>query len=428
MTEIYVFACDGVIVNSGADIVSAVNEALGRFGFRRVPGEELVPFAGDGVRSLLARALARTPGGLPSDAPAERIDEMADWCLGHYRARPVERTRLCAGIGHFLRVLKERGKKTALLTNTPEDIARAVLEHFGVLGLFDAIVAPGSAVPRPRPDGLAFALEKINRAFGSSFARENVLMVGDSAADIRAGKAFGCRTAACRGGMGSAEELLAAGADFRVSVASELEKFVDILSGRGGGPDAIQSFALQNEVPILQDGGARFICDYIMRSGARRILEIGTAVGYSAIRFARLRSDIRVTTIERDGGLFSAAERNIAEAGFSGRITAIHADAVSADVRGEFDVIFIDAAKAQYMRLFEKFKRNLADGGAIISDNLSFHGMVDDLSLTRNYSTIKLVKKIRKYIAFLKANGEFRTEFFPVGDGVSVSRKMDETR
>ena len=70
--------------------------------------------------------------------------------------------------------------------------------------------------------------------------------------------------------------------------------------------------------------------------------------------------------------------------------------------------------------------RNLV-GSVIVSDNLSFHGMVEDLSLTRNYSTIKLVKKIRKYIEFLKTNEEFDTEFFKIGDGVSVSRRKRKT-
>ncbi|MDE6069249.1 MAG: hypothetical protein K2F89_09935, partial [Treponemataceae bacterium] len=76
---------------------------------------------------------------------------------------------------------------------------------------------------------------------------------------------------------------------------------------------------------------------------------------------------------------------------------------------------------AQYIKFFEKFKNNLAQGGAILSDNLFFHGMVKDLSLTHNYSTKKLVKKIRKYIEFLKANEEFETQFFEQGDGISVS-------
>ena len=81
------------------------------------------------------------------------------------------------------------------------------------------------------------------------------------------------------------------------------------------------------------------------------------------------------------------------------------------------------AIREKKIKFFEKFKRNLSEHGVFISDNLSFHGMVEDLSLTHNYSTIKLVKKIRKYIDFLKNNEEFHTEFFKLGDGIAVSRR-----
>jgi predicted O-methyltransferase YrrM len=180
---------------------------------------------------------------------------------------------------------------------------------------------------------------------------------------------------------------------------------------------------MQNEVPIMQDEGSDFICDYIKSHGVKSVLEIGTAIGYSAIRFAGLSDDIRVTTIELDDERYKAAVKNVSEKGLNDRITLIHGDALTAEIEGKFDLIFIDAAKAQYTKFFEKYKSNLSENGVIISDNLSFHGMVEDLSLTHNYSTKKLVKKIRKYIDFLKANEEFETEFFKKGDGISVSRR-----
>ena len=88
-----------------------------------------------------------------------------------------------------------------------------------------------------------------------------------------------------------------------------------------------------------------------------------------------------------------------------------------------FDFIFLDGPKAQYQKFFEHFQDNLSEKGAFISDNLSFHGMVDDLSLTHNYSTIKLVKKIRKYIDFLKTNKNFETEFLSLGDGIAITKR-----
>lgn len=183
----------------------------------------------------------------------------------------------------------------------------------------------------------------------------------------------------------------------------------------------IKNCAAQNAVPIVRDEGLEFILNFIEKSGAKRILEIGTGIGYSAIMFAKCAADISVFTIESDAERYEQAKKNIASENLSQRVTCFFGDAMEFDFAEKFDLIFIDGPKAQYIKFFEKFKNNLAQGGAILSDNLFFHGMVKDLSLTHNYSTKKLVKKIRKYIEFLKANEEFETEFFEQGDGISVS-------
>lgn len=183
----------------------------------------------------------------------------------------------------------------------------------------------------------------------------------------------------------------------------------------------IKNCAAQNAVPIVRDEGLEFILNFIEKSGAKRILEIGTGIGYSAIMFAKCAADISVFTIESDAERYEQAKKNVASENLSQRVTCFFGDAMKFDFAEKFDLIFIDGPKAQYIKFFEKFKNNLAQGGAILSDNLFFHGMVQDLSLTHNYSTKKLVKKIRKYIEFLKANEEFETEFFEQGDGISVS-------
>lgn len=184
----------------------------------------------------------------------------------------------------------------------------------------------------------------------------------------------------------------------------------------------IKNYAKKNSIPIMRDGGIEFICDFIKKNNIKRILEIGSAVGYSSIEFAKLSDDINVTTIEIDIDRAIKAKQNFEDLGFSDRIKILNANALQVEIDEFFDLIFIDGPKAQYIKFFEKFKKNLTKNGAIISDNLSFHGMVEDLSLTHNYSTIKLVKKIKKYIEFLKNNKEFHTEFYENGDGISVSK------
>ena len=187
----------------------------------------------------------------------------------------------------------------------------------------------------------------------------------------------------------------------------------------------IKQSAADNAVPIMQDSGMEFILNYIKQNRVRRILEIGTGIGYSAIKFALSSPDIRVFTIEADIDRYHEAVKNFSDENLGERVTCFLGDAATFSFKEKFDLIFIDGPKAQYINFFERYKDNLADGGAIISDNLSFHGMVEDISLTHNYSTKKLIKKIRKYIQFLKDNKEFKTEFYSAGDGISVSKRAD---
>ena len=186
--------------------------------------------------------------------------------------------------------------------------------------------------------------------------------------------------------------------------------------------DDIKEYAKINHVPIMQDGGIEYILDYIKKNNVKSILEIGSAIGYSAIKFASVQDDILVTTIERDDNMYREAVNNIKKFNLDNRINIIHNDALYTEINGKYDLIFIDAAKSQYIKFFEKFKHNLNDNGVIITDNLSFHGLVKD-STNCSRNTKQLVKKIQNYIDFLKSNEEFDTEFISIGDGISITRK-----
>lgn len=185
----------------------------------------------------------------------------------------------------------------------------------------------------------------------------------------------------------------------------------------------IKNKALENNIPIMQDAGIEFICNYIKNNDIKNVLEIGSAVGYSSIMFATSKEDVNVVTIERDTDRYNEAVKNINNMDLSKRITIYNEDALYFETDKKFDLIFIDAAKSQYIKFFEKYKVNLNDNGAIISDNLSFHGFVEHPELTHNRNTRQLVGKIRRYVDFLKNNEEFNTEFYDIGDGISVSKK-----
>ena len=110
----------------------------------------------------------------------------------------------------------------------------------------------------------------------------------------------------------------------------------------------IKKYARKNQVPIMKDDGMDFICSYIREHNVKRVLEIGTAIGYSAIQFAKVRDDVTVLTIEREIDKVIRAKQNFHDNGLEDRITVLNEDALMAnDVTGEFDLIFIDAAKAQ---------------------------------------------------------------------------------
>lgn len=185
----------------------------------------------------------------------------------------------------------------------------------------------------------------------------------------------------------------------------------------------IKEYAKEHNVPIMQDEGIDFICNYIKENNIKKVLEIGSAIGYSAIKFANVNEDVFVTTIERDTERYNEALKNIKENNLEKRITIYNDDALDIELNGYYDLIFIDAAKSQYIKFFEKFKKNLNEQGVIISDNLSFHGIVENPSLTKNRNTKQLVGKIKKYIDYLKNNEEFDTTFYQLGDGVSVSKR-----
>lgn len=443
--EVYVFDCDGVIINSGEDIAGAVNAALKEFGFWTVPVEKIVEFTGDGARNLILHALDFSTKGkldVSSGYGKESVEKVLSFYLDYYKNHPVEKTYLYAGIKEFLGKLREKGKRVCLLTNKPKNIARIILEKLGIFEYFDLITGPdtldenGEKIKmKPEPDGLIYTLRILNKRFNEEYTNKNVIMFGDSAQDIKAGKAFGCMTVACRGGLGNKDKLLAENPDLCFSVAGEAEKFIDILS-KDNGISEMEKYAMKNEIPALQDEGSNFICDYIKKNSVKEILEIGTAIATSSIRFARIDEKIHVTTIEIHPDRFEQAKKNVKDAGLEDRITLIFGDALSDEAfkkikevalkngaNGKFDLIFIDAAKGQYINFFNIYANLLSENGAVITDNLSFHGMVEDLSLTHNYSTKKLVKKIRKYIDFLKNNAEFITEFYKVGDGISISKK-----
>ena len=184
----------------------------------------------------------------------------------------------------------------------------------------------------------------------------------------------------------------------------------------------LEEYAKINNIPIMQKDGILYLINYIKENNIKNILEIGSAIGYSSIMMASINSDIRITTIERDKDRYDLAVFNIKKYNLDKQINIIYGDAVDTDITGMYDLIFIDAAKGKNIFFFEKYKNNLVKGGTIITDNLSFHGLVEDSDLVKTKNQRGIVNKIKNFISFLDNNEEFATEYIPVGDKIAISK------
>lgn len=185
----------------------------------------------------------------------------------------------------------------------------------------------------------------------------------------------------------------------------------------------MEKYADEKGIPIMEKEGINFLVEFVKLNNVKNILEIGSAIGYSSICMALASPSITVTTIERDKDRYIQALKNVKAMNLDSRITLVLADALEFNTEEKYDLIFIDAAKSQYIKFFEKFKKNLNPRGFIITDNINFHGLVmsDKSLMSRNLR--QLITKLEKYITFLNTNEEFKTRFFEVGDGVAISRR-----
>ncbi|MBF0987287.1 MAG: O-methyltransferase [Clostridiales bacterium] len=197
-------------------------------------------------------------------------------------------------------------------------------------------------------------------------------------------------------------------------INNELETFIK----------QVKKEALEMDVPIMEDDTINYIKKYIVENKVKRILEIGTAVGYSGLNYLSLDYDISLVTIERDENRYLKALQNFKEAGLESRVDIIFKDALEVDINDKFDLIILDGAKGQNINFFNKFKKNLEANGTIITDNMYLHGYVnkDEEDITsRNLRA--LVRKIKDYHNFLEENEEYDSEILKIGDGIAVSVK-----
>ena len=190
----------------------------------------------------------------------------------------------------------------------------------------------------------------------------------------------------------------------------------------------MEDFAKENKVPIINENGRKVFIEIIKKYKPQRVLEIGTAIGYSALLTTYYGAEnAKIISLELDEERAKQAQDFINQSAYRKQIKIILGDAAEniekLDKNYKFDMVFIDAAKGQYPDYLQKVLPLLADDGIILADNVLFRGYVmSEEKPPRRYKTI--VKRLREYIAMVSDTDKFTTEIFENGDGLALTKRL----
>ena len=206
------------------------------------------------------------------------------------------------------------------------------------------------------------------------------------------------------------------------------ERFVAYINSLDAGNpaylDELEAYAIQTQVPIIRKEMQSFMRTMLLMNKPKRILEVGTAIGFSALLMSEfMPQDGHITTIENYEKRIPIARANFQKYGKEERITLLEGDAaeVLKTLEGPYDFIFMDAAKGQYIHYLPEIMRILAPGGVLISDNVMQDGDIIEskYAITRRNRTIH--RRMREYLYTLTHHDELQTSILTLGDGVAVS-------
>ena len=190
----------------------------------------------------------------------------------------------------------------------------------------------------------------------------------------------------------------------------------------------LREYAEENHVPIIEEECEEFYNFLINTTKPKKILELGTAIGYSAISFSMNESVERLVTVEINEDMVKIAKENIKKSGLEDKMEIVHSDAYEYLVESSdtFDFIFIDAAKGQYEKYFDEAIKLLNRDGIIVCDNVLFRGMIANQELVKRRK-ITIVKRLRKFLKDIKDDDRFYSSIVPIGDGaLLIRRKFEE--
>ncbi len=189
---------------------------------------------------------------------------------------------------------------------------------------------------------------------------------------------------------------------------------------------SMETYAVEHHIPIMDEEGLRTLVTLLSVQKPTHLFEIGTAIGYSAIRLAVAFPNLKITTIERDEVRYLEAINNIQKAGLAHRITCIHQDALTLDIepyKHQYDALFIDAAKGQYHNFFQHYEEVIHQEGVIYCDNILMSGQTElplDQIPRRNRT---MIRNLQQFILEMHDHPRFDCSILYAGDGVLVAVK-----
>lgn len=191
----------------------------------------------------------------------------------------------------------------------------------------------------------------------------------------------------------------------------------------------MKDFASKHRIPIMDDESMAVLLSLIKLKRPKKILEIGAAIGYSAIRMAKAYEESMIISYDIDEERLKHAVANARECGLENRLKFVHGDVLEhiEQINGEgpYDFIFIDAAKSKYREYFDICAPVLNEHGVIVCDNVFFRGMVASSKTPEDDKRFRtIVKKLREFNRYIAQHERFHTTFYPVGDGLAVSIKV----
>lgn len=182
----------------------------------------------------------------------------------------------------------------------------------------------------------------------------------------------------------------------------------------------MEKYAAQNKVPIVNSAARKILIDEVCKKMPQRILEVGTAIGYSTLLMASA-AEAEIVSIELSQDRLLLAKKYLAEAGLIGRVKLLNGDAAELllKISGPFDFVYLDAAKGKYLNYLNKILPKLTVGAVIAADNVLFRGWIKKEGCPRRYRTI--VERLRQYIEFTADNRIFDTTIYEIADGIAIS-------